>query len=216
MDSDQQLSPAGRLLVALALLAAGVLPVLAAFDVGPLLQKDIHGPPWIAGAAGGAFMLAGLAIGVGQSERLRWMGSAAGLLCAVAMAAISNWIAFGAGERQCSSTLSGVFWSASRSAGNVECRVAFGIGAVMIDGIVLWGLGAAIGKQFGPGLVQRAIENLGITITVVALSPFLLFALVVAFGHGLVTSLREYRQTGRWPRNENFIARMRARRNTPP
>lgn len=216
MNGDQQLSPASRALIALAAVAAGVLPILAAFDVGPLYQKDIHGPPWVAGAAGGAFLLAGLAIGVGQSERLRWMGTVAGLLCAAALAAIGNWIAFGVGVRECSSTLSGVFFNASRGAGNVECRIAFGIGAVMLDGMLLWGLGAALGKQFGPGLAQRAIANVGKAITLTAISPLLLLLLVVAFGKGLVAALREFRETGHWPRNESFIARMKMRRSTPP
>src|SRR5207249_3332394 len=105
------------------------------FDAGPLHHKDINGPPWIAGAAGGAFVLAGLAICFGQSERMRWVGSVAGLLCAGALAAIGNWIAFCVGERECTGTLSGLFFSSSRSAGNLECRFAFGIGAAMLDGM---------------------------------------------------------------------------------
>jgi hypothetical protein len=215
MNGDQPLSPAARAFIVLATVAAGTFPILAAFDVGPLHQKDINGPPWIAGAAGGAFVFAGVAVALGPSERFRWLGSVVGLLCAASMAAISNWIAFGVGERECTSSISGFFFTSSRAAGDFECRLAFGIGAVMVDGIVLWGVDAALGKQFGPGLVPRAIENVGKAIFLIAIAPFLLLLVVVTLGTGLAASLREYRKTGRWPRNESFIARMKARRSTP-
>jgi hypothetical protein len=211
MNDSQQLSPAGRAFLTVALIAAGTLPILAAFDVGPLRQKDIHGPPWIAAAAGGAFVLAGLAVAIGQGERQRWLGSIIGLLCACALAAVGNWIAFGAGERQCASTVSWLF-TTSRTAGNIECRVAFGIGAAMLDGAILWGLGAAIGRQFGPGFVQRAIETIGKVLFLTSIAPFLLLLAISAIPGGLWASFREYRTTGQWPRNESFIARMKARR----
>ena len=86
----------------------------------------------------------------------------------------------------------------------------------MLDGIVLWWLGAALGQRFGPGLVPRAIEAIGKVMFLTAIAPLLLLLLISALGQGLFASLREYRKTGHWPRNESFIARMKARRNTPP
>jgi len=86
----------------------------------------------------------------------------------------------------------------------------------MLDGIVLWGLGVALGRQFGPGRVQRAIETIGRAILLTALAPFLLLLLLMGIGRGLFDGLREYRRTGRWPRNESFIARVKARRSPPP
>ena len=144
-----------------------MFPILAAFDVGgPFRQEDINGPPWIAGAAGTAFVMAGLAVAVG--ERMRWLGGAAGFVAFLALVAIGHWIAFGVGEREGTSTVSGFIGSRSREAGNVECRVAFGMGALLL--------------------------------------------LAATGGKALVESFREYRQTGRWPRNEEFIARVKARR----
>jgi len=215
MNNNQPPSSAGRAFMAVALVAAGTLPILAAFDAGPLHQRDINGPPWIAGAAGGAFVLAGLAVAIGQGERVRWLGSIVGLLCAACLAAIGNWIAFGVGERQCASTISGFLFTSSRMAGNIECRAAFGIAAAMLDGIVLWMLGRAWARKFGPGFVPRVIEGIGKAVFLVAIAPFLLVLIIATIGSGLVASLREYRRTGQWPRNESFIARMKARRSAP-
>jgi hypothetical protein len=210
--SDQRpLSPAGRVIVGLAALAAGVLPILAALDLGPLHHEDIHGPPWIAGAAGAAFVLAGLAIVIGSSARMRWLGSLAGLLCVAALAAVGNWIAFGVGERQCTGTLSAFFWTSSRVAGNLECRLAFGIGAALLDGMLLWGAGAALVTHFGAALLPRAIQAIGKAIVLTALAPFLLVLVVAVLAKGLAASAREYWQTGRWPRNEGLRARLRGR-----
>ena len=216
MTADQQLSPVGRVLAALAFVAAGVFPILAAFDVGPLRSEDINGPPWIAVAAGGAFLAAGVAIAVGQSAGGRWLATLAGTLIMIFLAAIANWIAFGAGPRGCTSSVAGFFLASSRAAGDLECRIAFGIGAAMVDGALLWAFGAALAKWHGPGPVQGAIQGLGKGLVVLALLPFLLLLVVVGSSQSLVQSWREYRATGTWPRNESFIARMKAKRNLPP
>jgi hypothetical protein len=86
----------------------------------------------------------------------------------------------------------------------------------MLDGIVLWWLGAAPGQRFGPGLVPRAIETIGKVMFPTAIAPLLLLLFVSSLGQGLFASLREHRKTGDWPRNESFIARTKAQRNTPP
>jgi Na+/citrate or Na+/malate symporter len=102
-----------------------------------------------------------LAVAIGQGERRRWLGNIVGVLCAAALAAVGNWIPFGAGDRHCSSSVSAFLFASSRAAGNIECRAAFGIAAAMLDGIVLWMLGSALVRQFGPGWVPRAIETIG-------------------------------------------------------
>jgi hypothetical protein len=77
-------------------------------------------------------------------------------------------------------------------------------------------LGAALGRRFGPGFVPRAIETIGKWIFLIAFSPFLLILLVTVASGSLFAALREYLKTGQWPRNESFIARMKARRRTAP
>lgn len=216
VTSDQQLSPKGRLLVALVCVAAGVVPVLAAFDVGPLHQKDINGPPWLGAAAGGVIVLAGLALVSGESERFKWIASLAVILILACFAAIGNWIAFGPGLRQCTSSFSGFFFASSRVTADLECRIAFGIAAAMLEGLLLWGIGAGLGKLLGPGLLPKLVEKLGQGIFLLALSPFLLILVVIVLSKGLAQALREYRKTGKWPRNEPFVERMTLKRRKPP
>lgn len=217
MVSDaRQLSPKARLLVALACAAAGVVPVLAAFDLGPLHQKDINGPPWLGAAAGGVFVPAALALAFGESGRFKWVSSVAAILILASFAAIATWIAVGPGTRGCTGSFSGIFFASSRGADELECRIAFGIGAAMLDGLLLWGIGAALAKLLGPGLLPQAVEKTGQGIVILTLSPLLLMLVVFGLGKALAEGLREYRKTGKWPRNEAFIARMRLKRGKPP
>jgi len=44
MNDDNPLSGNGRLVVGALCAAAGIVPILAGFDIGPLRQSDIHGP----------------------------------------------------------------------------------------------------------------------------------------------------------------------------
>lgn len=53
MADDKPIGPAARTVLALAFMAAGVFPILAAFGVGAMHQAGINGPPWIVAAAGG-------------------------------------------------------------------------------------------------------------------------------------------------------------------
>lgn len=212
----QQLFPKGRLLVALVCVAAGVVPVLAAFDVGPLHHKDINGPPWLGAAAGGVFVLAGMALVFGESERFKWISSLAVIVILASFAGIGTWIAFGPGTRACTGSFSGIFFASSRGAAELECRIAFGIGAAMLNGLLIWGIGASLAKLQGPGLLSKTMEKTGQGIVILSLAPLLLMLVVFGMGKALAEGLREYRKTGKWPRNEAFIARMKLKRGKPP
>jgi hypothetical protein len=59
MDQPRQLTPRAALVVGLVFVASGIFPMLAAFDIGPLRQEDISGPPWLGFVAGGVFTAAG-------------------------------------------------------------------------------------------------------------------------------------------------------------
>ncbi|MCX7146713.1 MAG: hypothetical protein NT042_11045 [Sulfuritalea sp.] len=104
MNPPQQLTPRAALLVGLVFVASGMFPMLAAFDIGPLRQEDINGPPWLGFAAGGVFTAAGLAVMAGPRSSLAT--SLFGLLSLAGLAMLGNWIAFGAGERACSGSIS--------------------------------------------------------------------------------------------------------------
>lgn len=115
------------------------------------------------------------------------------------------------GPRACTVSFAGFFFDGPL-AGELSCRIGFGIGAVMLNGCLLLMVGAALEKTLGPGRLTRATNRLGLLLLGLALAPILLLPLLWMLGRGLVSGYAEYRRTGIWPRNESFIARMNARR----
>lgn len=200
----------GTLLLGLTLVAGGILPMLAAFDVGPLRQQDINGPPWLAFVAGGIFAAAGLALMAGPQRPL------AGRLCAVAalagLAALGNWIAFGAGERVCSGSLSlPGLWGEGDLAG-LACRIPFGIGAVMTDAFLAYMLAATLQHVMGgPPHLARLLKA-GEWLILASLAPILLPLAILLLLQGACGAVKARFRSGAWPRNEEFIARQKAKR----
>jgi hypothetical protein len=215
MATEGMPSPLVRVLLALFCVAGGVVPMLAAFDMGPLDRGAINGPPWLGFLAGAVFVAAGVALLLG--ERLRHGALAHGLMALIlgSFAAIGSWVAFGPGPRACTIAFEGFLFDAAWS-NEIVCRVGFGIGAIMVDGLVLVTLAAALRALIGPGAMPRATETLGIALIVIALAPILLPTLIFGLGKILLESCATWRATGRWPRNEDFIRRMKAKRATKP
>lgn len=210
------LSPGARITLALACIASGALPVLAAFDVGPLRQGDINGPPWLGVAAGGVFVLGGIALLVGGRGR---KGPVAYVLFALVMgtfAAIANWIAFGPGPRECAIAVAGVLFDSASVANEIACRAGFGIGAGIIDACILWMTASALRRLFGAGPVPTAIEKAGLALFLIALAPILVPLFAWLIGKSLIEAVCTWRRTGQWPRNETFIARMKRKRAAKP
>lgn len=202
-------SPRTRLFIGLFCVAAGVMPILAAFDVGPLHQRDINGPPWLAVAAGGVFVLAGALLIAGESARHHPLSYLAAFLVIGAFAAIGNWIAFGPGPRQCSGGLSAMFFTVERQSADIECRIAFGIGAGLLNGALLWMLAAGLRKLTGPGMLANGVEKLGTGIFMLALLPVLMLMFVFIGGKRAWDFLAEFVRTGRWPRKPQGATRMK-------
>jgi hypothetical protein len=150
MSNDAPHTPAARLVLGLLCIAAGVLPILAALDAGPLHQRDIHGPAWLGWAAGGVFVLAGIAPLAGEPARGHPLSYMVMFLMVVALAAVSNWIAFGPGARQCSGGFTRLLFSSRGAAAEAECRVVFGFGACILDGVLIWMLGNGLRRIAGP------------------------------------------------------------------
>ncbi len=209
MNRQEQLSPGAALVVGLVFVAAGVLPMLAAFDIGPLDREDINGPPWIGFAAGGTFAMAGLAVMAGPRAPLA--SGLFGALALAALAAIGNWVAFGAGERACSGSISLPWlWGNSEFSG-LACRIPFGLGAVITDALLcymaVWLLQKALG---GPPHLARLLKAAQWLI-LASLAPFLLLLLAIGLLSGAAGAVKTRFTTGAWPRNEEFIARQKAR-----
>ncbi|MEZ5830836.1 MAG: hypothetical protein R3D05_06615 [Dongiaceae bacterium] len=212
MASQAPLSPTGRILIGLFCCACGAPAALAAFDLGPFHASDINGPPWLGLLAGGVFIAAGISVMLG--ERLRGSVISYGLFALIfgSFAAIASWIAFGPGPRECAIAIAGIFFRADSIANEIACRAGFGIGAGMLDGVVLMMAAAALRNIVGPGVLATVIDKAGVALLVLSLAPFIVPMLLYIFGKIFVESVATWRSTGRWPRNEAFIARMKAKR----
>jgi hypothetical protein len=209
MKRSQQLGPGAAHLIGLVFVAAGILPMLAAFDIGPLGRADIYGPPWVGFAAGAIFSSAGLALIAGPQAPLA--GGLFGVLTLAGLAAIGNWIAFGAGHRACSGSISlPGLWTGGDLAG-LACRIPFGIGALITDAFLCWMIVSVLQKALGgpPRLarLRKAAEWLILASLVPILLPLLLFLVAGA----ALGAIRTRLTSGAWPRNEEFIARQKAR-----
>jgi len=201
MSEGRVPSAGARFLLGLACAAAGTFPILSAFDVGPFHPDSINGPPWLGVVAGGIFVVGALFLWTGDATiRRPWLGGLFAIAMLLAFAAIGNWIAFGAGTRECGSEMSVGGFADARTAGDLECRVAFGIGALMIDGILVWMLGTGLRAMGMPGRLPGWIEKLGQGLLAVALAPIVLLLAVAITGKRVVDACITFVRTGAWPR----------------
>lgn len=209
MKQTPALTPGAALLLGLLFVASGIFPMLAAFDIGPLGREDIQGPPWLGFVAGGTFVAAGLAIIAGPRATL--LNSLFAVLALAGLAALGNWVAFGAGERVCSGSISLPWvWGEGDLAG-LACRIPFGLGAVITDAFLVWMIVATLQTALGgpPRLARllKAAQWLILASLVPVLLPLVLFLLAGAALGAVKTRV----STGTWPRNEEFIARQKAK-----
>lgn len=145
------------------LMAAGLGLFLVLFGFGaiPLKPRPGDAPPWIAAAAGLAFLLAGAAVAAGamcgasETSELpstagwgtRLFSYLAGLASCVALAVIGTWVAFGPGVRVFGG--SGMFLL-SKEAGELAGRVVFGFGAALT-----WLIAIAVAVSGARKLLRR-------------------------------------------------------------
>ena len=119
-------------------LFAGMLFVACGLSTmaGVFLHPErVNGPVWLGHAAGGAFVLAGVAIFCqerGHRGAFNWL--VLGVL--LSLFSIGAWVALGPGARVCGVNFLGV----SSSAGGFVCRGAFGVGAASVGAMALWQL----------------------------------------------------------------------------
>jgi hypothetical protein len=159
--------------------AAGLMVEAMGLGVIPTEPGSIHAPPWVILTAGAMFALVGLwilSVGTPVGEVLK---HAVGPLVLVGMLSILHWIAFGPGVRRCSGGISIPFLSAGGPAGDLECRIAFGYGAILFDGLILGAMLSTWAEKRLDGGWQRVAKGVGNTLILVPLSPLVALALVV-------------------------------------
>ena len=156
----------------------------------------VNGPAWVGLAAGAVFVLGGLVVATRGTPLAAWTEAigTGGIL--VAFAATGGWVAFGAGPRACSGGIDLPFLSFGGGTGVLECRVAFGYGAVLVVAVLALFLGMGAGRLLPDRRWARSIRKAGESTVIVALSP--LFLLVFAWG-AVVSVVRAVR--ARWTRS---------------
>lgn len=94
----------------------------------------LNAPFWVAQIAASCFVFAGLSI-VLQAAGAPLLARAAGVLTVFALATPGIWIMLGEGDMSCSSSMGFISGAisgfTSRQAGDLECRLVFGIGGII-------------------------------------------------------------------------------------
>jgi hypothetical protein len=117
------------------LFAATVAVLLGLFSAAMVWRhpQQLRAPAWVAYAACGAFVFAGLtllATELGLRRVQAWLVAA----CVAALLLPGAWIAFGPGLRRCRVSLP----FASGAPSEFMCRAAFGLGALLVAAMLAW------------------------------------------------------------------------------
>jgi hypothetical protein len=150
-----------NLLVGIFTIGIGGSILLVSLDIIRAPDSSFHAPRWIAGLAGGVFVLAGLSVLFRElSDLFTWSESLSGylrtiqkmlvILIVASMAGIANWVAFGPGERSFSGSAGGGSLKVFFNGGDVMGRIVFGIGAILIDLTIVIALLYYIIKRLRP------------------------------------------------------------------
>ena len=103
----------------------------------PIAAQDIHAPRWVVGAAGATFIAGGFAPLAARGGPSSIMSQITGAGVVLPLTLVANWVAFGPGARQFSGGLSFGFFAISQRASAVGGRIAFGIGATLLDILIV-------------------------------------------------------------------------------
>lgn len=166
------------LILAFISIAAGVYPLLLSLDIILGGSASLNVPVWVGVLASSIFILAGLAL---LTRKIEWLSKLFGLSILVSFAVIGNWIAFGVGERTCSVEI----FAFGQDTSGLMCRIPFGYGAILLNGIMLFMTLSFLAKKLGNELVSKIIGKINNGILLITLFPFLIF-LVVPVIYGIV------------------------------
>jgi hypothetical protein len=136
----QKPTAAVAILMGLLTFTCGAVVLAAATGMLATQPGTLEAPRWVIGCAGIVFMAGALVPLNAAFGFPNWLNQLAGLSIAAGLALVFNWVAFFPGERHFSSTLSLPGVQLSSGGGQIEGRIMFGLGALLADAIVLWGL----------------------------------------------------------------------------
>ena len=131
------MSPRARFFMALGFFFFGGFLFSLMFGWIPARPSPNPTPAWVVAAAAMMFSLAGVLILLIENERLAWLRNLVSWLLVVCLAIPFNWVAFGEGERQFSSSSTFLGTTSSGAAGETEGRIVFGLFALLMDLMVI-------------------------------------------------------------------------------
>lgn len=143
-DAHRSLSPRAAIALGVVVAAAGIAIIAVALLAN---AEGFHAPRWVVASVGGAFLFFGgwtaycSASGYDPKRPETLPGPllqlVVGLPGLVLFALPFHWVAFGSGPRQFSGGLSFLFFSLRSHGAETAGRIAFGIGAALIDVIIV-------------------------------------------------------------------------------
>jgi hypothetical protein len=117
--------------------AFGMLLVAAAAGMFPEGTFQLYAPPWVITACGLVAILMGIAV-LQLVVDTPWLHRIQpGFAVVALLAAVADWVAFGAGERRFSSSIQLPFWSGEWRSSELVGRSIFGVSAVLLDALAL-------------------------------------------------------------------------------
>lgn len=190
--SNQNLptSLAGRLLVGGIFAAPGLLIVAVGTRTIEVDPSTVHAPYWLLTLLGSMFVVAGLWLMTDGTPVGRAMKLIVGPTILIGLLTALHWVAFGPGVRQCSGGIEIPFVTLWQTTGDMQCRLAFGLGAVVFDGLVLGGLLTQLAKKMGTGAGRVWTERIANAFIVLGLIPLLPLVLLAV---GLKIVVRRFR-----------------------
>ena len=160
MSNSPQQSFRSLLLLGSLFVAIGALIFLMAVDVIHVPDEDIYAPRWVLAAVGVAFALAGVMVtlnglksGFGDHPVFKWAYNALLVLFMIIFVIPFHWVAFGPGDRSFNSSTSvGAVSVSQGGGGELGGRLAFGLGAILVDLLILYMIYRVIqGKDLSKG-----------------------------------------------------------------
>ena len=145
MSEEKPVSGTGAILVGAVVALAGVVLVGAAAFAS---AEKFEAPRWVVASVGGAFLIFGgwtaviYSLGYDPKQPQDTLPSPLVQLLVlvpgmILFAAPFHWIAFGPGPRQFAASFSIPFLSVRRGGSELPGRIAFGIGALLVDAILV-------------------------------------------------------------------------------
>lgn len=169
--------------IGLLVVAAGLVPMLDALGVFADSGSRMNAPRWVVFLAGGLFFTAGMWLvlhAFAGEAVVRTVGKVVGLVLFLGLAAIPNWIAFGGGDRDdCSGSIAGLGFEFTRAAAEIECRAAFGWGALLMDFLFLRGVAWWIAQRAPENRAARILEKVAEWGVGAVLLPLVLLVVVL-------------------------------------